>query len=362
MRKNITKENKENINVKELSEKHNISQPIINLNISSCSDIDKTFFSQHPIEKKKSKFYQILKKSNIPNKEKTKNKKIDNEIYLPINDEIYKGEEFIIKPIDINIVINSNSYITKKRNMYWNYSLSLNKTSFTIINSNNNKFNIKNLEISKNINIKLSSLYENINKLSKYKYAADKQFQSDITQLVKRNYLEKKNNRRSSIIKNKMLNISKDKFASTQITEINEPLFKKKKRSVYKNNNSLIYIPFKYSLFESDAEVNKNNKIYKEDEKENKRILGPLKIHQSNTQVTNFKKPIGNNKKKFSLLTEISNNINALNHPGEFYNGLLNNILKNRDKDKDINNIKTHKFTHLPKYTLKRNSKTIKES
>ena len=80
--------------------------------------------------------------------------------------------------------------------------LSINNNSFSIINRKNNNCKFKNIEISRNKNIKISSSYENINIISKYKFADDKQFQSEIKKIVKKNYFEKikRNNKHSSLI------------------------------------------------------------------------------------------------------------------------------------------------------------------
>ena len=70
--------------------------------------------------------------------------------------------------------------------------------------------------------------------------------------------------------------------------------------------------------------------------------------------------------KKNSLLNEISNNINVINHANEFYNGLINNFIKDIDKENENNNKKKkdkfNHFTQIPNIKLRRSSKTYKES
>ena len=106
------------------------------------------------------------------------------------------------------------------------------------------------------------------------------------------------------------------------------------------------------NIFNPNTIDNQNKfKISDKIEKVNKR--GTYRIRSSNTQIDKFtNRKQFKVKKRATLLNEISNNINVLNHPNEFYARLLNNIIKDRDNRNSNFNQEVE---------IKRNSKTIKE-
>ena len=290
-----------------------------------------------------------------------------------INDEIYLGEEFVINPIDLNIIITSNSKFNNNQNKKVNIKkYDLTKNSFSIINSTiKNSINKKQLKISRNYALILSSEYENINQISKYKYSKDKQFQSEIKNILKQNYFGGKDKKlRSSLgINQQYLNIKENKLSlpTCDIPPKSKRSFRKKENNMSNKINSLInHANISYNIIiENDKDKISKKNISNKNEKEKEYKRGDIRIHTSKTQVDKFtfKKTKSKMKSKASLLEEISNNINVLNHPNEFYAGLLNNILKDRDKDNKAKKISPfNAITPINKIELKRNSKTIIES
>jgi hypothetical protein len=321
----------------------------------------------------------MFRNNSVSNREKSDNKDNNNcELYLTpfspeeINDEIYSGEELKIKPIDLNIIINANSKSTKINNIYATINtninkisiintneniksktiLSLSRNSFSLINNNKkNSFNINQLKISENNFIKISSEYENINKISKYKYCKDKQFQSEVKKYIKQNYLDnRKKQKNAEIINDNYFNFNKRQYSlsTSVIPQVNKNHIKKKE-NIFPIHNTIAHSSNKFNPNTSD---NQNRfKISDKIGKVNKR--GTYRIRSSNTQIDKFynRKPF-KVKKRSTLLNEITNNINVLNHPNEFYSRLLNNIIKDRDN---------RSGNYNQEVEIKRNSKTIKE-
>ena len=309
----------------------------------------------------------MFRNNSVSNREKSDNKDNNCKLYLTpfwpeeINDEIYSGEELKIKPLDLNIIINANSNSAKINNIYATINtninkisninpneniksktiLSLSRSSFSLINNNkNNSFNINRLKISENNFIKILSEYENINKISKYKY-------------IKQSYLDhRKKQKNITIINDNYLSFNKRKYSlsTSIIPQVNKNHIKKKE-NIFPIHNTIMHSS---NNFNTNTNDNQNRfKISDKIEKVNKR--GTYRIRSSNTQIDKFfnRKPF-KVKKRSTLLNEISNNINVLNHPNEFYARLLNNIIKDRDKDNRNSNFNQE-------VGIKRNSKTIKE-
>ena len=170
------------------------------INNSNISNMDNSYYSYCPIKKKRSKFYKISKNKSIQDikkiSSKTKKKDLFSTPFSPedINDEIYIGEQFIIETNYKDITLHPHSLIKLKsnisRNITQNKILSLSTNSFSLINSRKNKksYDIEKIKNSKNNFFEFSSIYENINKISKYKYANDKQFQFHIKKKIKNKY------------------------------------------------------------------------------------------------------------------------------------------------------------------------------
>ena len=390
--KNLKKKEEENNNKNNEIEKNdetknNNKKKTNNLNNNlNNSKISNSNFSNYPIEKKRSKFFQMSRNtSSLPDMKKipsiTKKKDLYSTPFSPeeINDEIYIGEQFIIDTNNKDITLHSQSFKKLKsnisRNITQNKLLSLSTNSFSLINSRNNKksFDLEKIKISKCNFLEFSSIYENINKISKYKYANDKQFQSHIKKKIKNKYSYKnsKNNRSNS-------GMSKDIFhLYSKISSLNNLTPKIKKRSPKRKEKSFFKEITDFRIVE-ETDINnlkkENNTISyrfeeekrKNDSKEIKNNIIP--IHSSSTQIDkiNRKKTIKVRRKKSSLLNVISKNIindtNALNNPNEFYTQLFNNILK--DKEIDNSKKKNPRFSHfspMPTINFRRSSKTYKE-
>ena len=324
--------------------------------------------------------------SSLPDMKKipsiTKKKDLYSTPFSPeeINDEIYIGEQFIIDTNNKDITLHSQSFKKLKsnisRNITQNKLLSLSTNSFSLINSRNNKksFDLEKIKISKCNFLEFSSIYENINKISKYKYANDKQFQSHIKKKIKNKYSYKntKNNRSNS-------GMSKDIFnLYSKISSIINLTPKNKRRPTKKKDKSF----FKEITDIKNAEESDINKLKKEnntisygiEEEKRKNDSKEIKsnniipIHSSSTQIDKIihRKSLRIKRKKSCLLNEISKNIindtNALNNPNEFYCTLFNNILK--DKEMDNSKKKKPRFSHfspMPSIKLRRSSETYKE-
>jgi hypothetical protein len=317
----------------------------------------------------------------MPNMDTSEIKINKNELYLTpyspeeVNDEIYIGENFLIESNNTNIIIRKKLSKKITRKISNNKILSLSRNSFSIINSKKEiyTFNIKQLHISNNFQLEFLSKYENINKLSKNKYAYDKLFQSKIKKIIKNKYSYKNINNKKyvSVVDRNSLSISDKQFRSSVVLPDIKYKFNHKNKKHSQKEKKAIFSYFSSSLDDDDTESNydsfKNN--YKVNTNEKKR--GEFMINSSNTQVDKFnnKKYMKTRIKKNSLLNEITNNINVINHANEFYNGLLNNILKDRDKDYNLNENNNKKkkerfsgSTQIAKLQLRRRSNTFKES
>ena len=140
---------------------------------------------------------------------------------------------------------------------------------------------------------------------------------------------------------------------------------KKNKQSQKEEKPIFSYI---FSSLNDDSES--NDESLKISDKNNlpEKKRGKFTIHTSNTEICKFnnKKTMKAKTKKNSLLNEISNNINVINHANEFYSGLINNFIKDIDKENENNNKKKkdkfNHFTQIPNIKLRRSSKTYKES
>jgi hypothetical protein len=358
---------------------HNNEQTLTRSNHSNNGNHNNSFYSQNAIEKKKSKFYSIFANNSIPNLDTSEIKINKNELYLTpyspeeVNDEIYIGENFLIESNNMSVIIKKklSKKITKK---FSNNIFSLSRNSFSIINPKKiYTFNIKQMQISNNYQLEFISKYENINKLSKNKYAYDKLFQSKIKKIIKNKYSYKNINNKKyvSVVDRNSLSISDKQFRSSVVLPDIKYKFNHKNKKHSQKEKKAIFSYFSSSLDDDDTESNYdsfniNNKV-----NTNEKKRGEFMINTSNTQVDKFnnKKYMKTRIKKNSLLNEISNNINVINHANEFYNGLLNNILKDRDKDYNLNENNNKKkkerfsgSTQISKLQLRRSSKTYKES
>ena len=364
--------NRKNNDIKQTDENNGKIEKVLNnsvkngnnLNISNVSNLNNSVYSNNSIEKKKSKFYKASLNSNLGFDNSNSNKKNKNILYLTpfspeeINDEIYIGENFI--PDNLDNSINKSTILKIKshilRNITENKILSLSRNSFSIIN---HKYNLKIfnlLQISKNDSFEFHSLYKNINKISKYKYAKDKDFQSYIKKKLENRY--RKGNR--SI---KRINSDIFYFKDKQNKQISPKTvrIKKEKMSISDDKNNVdTEIHYKGKEF---TNVTENKKEGSHKSNSNQKLS--LQMHSSNTQVDKYVKKRFKTKKKSVLLNEISQNIindtNALNNPNEFYTTLFNSILK--DRDKDYSKRKKERFSKASPMTpvnIRRSSKTFK--
>ena len=334
------------------------------LDISNISNLSNSLYSNYSIEKKKSKFYKAGLNNNFELDKSNCNLKSKNILYLTpyspeeINDEIYIGENFI--PDNLDNSINKSSLINIKsnilRNLTGNKILSLSRNSFSIISQKYNLkiFNV--LKISKNDSLEIHSLYKNINKISKYRYAKDKDFQS---------YIKKKLNNRYTNGKRSINSINSDIFIfkDKQNRQISPKTVRTKKEKISnfddKNN---VGTDINYKV-EEDTNIDDTKKEGNHKNNSNQKLS--LQFYSSNTQIDKFVKKRFKTKKKSFLLNEISQNIindtNALNNPNEFYTTLFNSILKDRDKDNSKR--KKERFSKASAMTpvhIRRSSKTYK--
>ena len=212
-------------------------------------------------------------------------------------------------------------------------------------------------EISKNINLEIEAQYTNINKISNFKYIKDIEYQKKLNDIVRKKYTEinfsdnssnkcdesnvssnfeekektkltGKNFTESSITKQKKMNSDcnlidqKSRFCSRKT-------FNKKKYQEVESNKNILSPSDKKKFIRKTTkktfDINDINSGNKEKEKENDKNIFEKK------RTKKRKKPILNLVNK-----NIFNDTIILNNPNEFYQGLFNNIIKEKKERKGV--------------------------
>ena len=245
-------------------------------------------------------------------------------------DKIYKllsGNNISDANIE-NVLIDNHSVHSDKRNkkinIYNNIGINnSNKNDNTNANTNytkQNKFDI--LENSSADSFSINSTYENINKISKYKYSNNKSLQDKVKKLLNRN---------SSISHYKTINSTKNN-KSLLIKE--ERLISKNNNNNYKNKSMISHSAEKnkfdknINIFHNSGNNTPNNTKEKSlsslsdnDDEDNFYTMIKMKTKRSC-------KNLDKNKKENNYEDKISKNIEInkqnLNNPKEYFSGLFN--------------------------------------
>ena len=317
------------------------------------NNLNNSILSYNDINKKKSKFYQIQPNNDINLMENQNLNVIQKNFGLTpysteeVNDEIYLGEKFIINPPNFN-ELNVNQKTTIKSNVISsslgdNKILAMNTNSFSILNLKPNNKN--NLKVTKNINLEFLSKYDNLNKISKYKYALDKIFQKNIKNIIKEKYSK---NKKENIDLEKKNSINNKFLSSSDIlSNLNKKMIKKRTSNIDTEN------PYKYFLFKNNN-IKSEDEIYIKESNKSNIMLNRIKFDKDNSilqkQNSKYKK------RKYNFLNRVSKNIIdnsiVLTNPNKFYSGFFSNIINDIDK----NNSKKKIIKLKSIQTTKRNS------
>ena len=326
MNKNVEDENLERVN-EEMFFNEELSSNIINRRIT-MNNYDRNNLIFHQISKEKKdelisqnisfdKIYKLLSGNNISDTN-IKNVLIDNHSV---------HSEKVDKKINIynNIVIN-HSNKNDNTNANTNY---IKKNTFDILeNSSADSFSI-------------NSTYENINKISKFKYAKNKPLQEQVKKLLTQTShishyktINSAKNNKSKLIKEEhpksKNNNYKNKIMFSHSTKKNKYDDDKSPTNTYLGKHK------KISLFHySDNEISENIKekslssINDNDDEDNFYSMIKMKTKRSG-------KNIDKNKKENNYENKISKNIEInkqnLNNPKEYFSGLFNQILTKKPK------------------------------
>ena len=239
-----------------------------------------------------------------------------------------------------NVLIENNSVNSDKRNkkinIYNNIVINNSHKNDNIINENYKKIN--KFEILENSSINsftIYSSYENLNQISKYKYASNKTLHQKVKNLIQQNTFKK--------------------FKTIQSLKDNKPPLLKEETNFIKNNKNINYSaekirPEKSSSngfliihkFNSTIE-DKENTSFKRKEKEKRHFSSNNVSDGENTfysrmKIINRSKITGKlrdkNKKLNNYQDIISKNIEEnkqnLNNPEEYFSGFFNNILSKK--------------------------------
>ena len=317
------------------------------------NNLNNSILSYNDINKKKSKFYQIQPNNDINLMENQNLNVIQKNFGLTpysteeVNDEIYLGEKFIINPPNFN-ELNVNQKTTIKSNVISsslgdNKILAMNTNSFSILNLKPNNKN--NLKETKNINLEFLSKYDNLNKISKYKYALDKIFQKNIKNIIKEKYSK---NKKENIDLERKYSINNKFLSSSDIlSNLNKKMIKKRTSNIDTEN------PYKYFLFKNN-DIKSEDEIYIKESNKSNIMLNRIKFDKDNSilqkQNSKYKK------RKYNFLNRVSKNIIdnsiVLTNPNKFYSGFFSNIINDIDK----NNSKKKIIKLKSIQTTKRNS------
>ena len=310
----------------------------------------------------------LLKKSVHFSKEISNSKKIDDKskkkelfsksFFNPelVNEEIYPGEKFIINTSDdgylkegINNNINNLSKIMSD-NVYIN---NLNIYGTNCLSTNAEKKN-NNFEISSESNIEIKSSYENINKITDYKYIVDDKLKEETKNfLINKckkfiNYkininkaIEKVDNgitkNRKGIYRSSVDNISSiisdsiiKKPENIKIGFINNI----KKSIIEDETNEKIIKSFRNQISLGSKAISlKNIKEENQENEKHKKNIPSLKSNDNNNNSSKKKKK----KKDLDIISfNLKKSSQNLNQPDIFYAGLFSELITKGGPDENI--------------------------
>ena len=344
------------------------------------------------IEKNKKKENNLSEVKSILKISKSNDNSKNDEFFedREINNEIYNNESFNLnfkKNIfskNVYSNINNSFYEIKFDNLNNsnNCSSIKNNLSSRLLISKNEKPNIKfnNLTSTKENSIHLNSSYENINKISNYKYINDINLQNKtklfINDECKTNLISPRKKNKPSYLRNSVGNYPSIKINYEKKNSIKTSMEKVINNNIF-NNNINSKIPLK--------NLNVENNEYEYDitcKSENESPTNKQKItlfHRINSYRSNSKNkmstilsPIRGKKKQLNKksligikLNVISKNIQnaneAINNPNEFYINFFNNIIQ-KESSVNINedNEKIKKNTKLSSSVIYTGNKSSK--
>ena len=274
-------------------------------------------------------FHQISNNKN--NKLISQNNSFD-KIYKLINGNIMS---------DVNaerVIIDNNSVHSykgnQKINIYNNIVINNSRKNNNVVNADctkKNKFDI--LENSTADSFSINSTYENINKISKYKYANNKYLQPKIKKILFQPFLS---------------SIQTIHSAKNMLSKVDSPLSKNNK------NKNIFYHSAEKNKFENDISPAKTQfirpkiiKLLQNDEKQRINKESHIRAKSNDIEDINFYTQIKMKTRKsckyFCKLRKISNyedkisknienNKQNLNNPKEYFSGLFNKILDKKRK------------------------------
>ena len=295
--------------------------------------------------------------------------------FSDINDEIYQDENPpIIFDNSKNISYRNNSIGYTNENKKTNSQicleqskkLSINKiVGFSINSTSSNKnlnkkiiFKNENLSISSPFYIEISAQYENISKLTDFKYIKDMNLKSKIIDFIK---IESNNNDIKTIhTSDKYPKTARNKQTnSSKINQLIKNAYPTKKKAVcFKltdkkwTTNLLTQIDSKNSIV--------NNETHRRSEKLDKDISNTICCNSRSHSQSSINKSKNANKVINEISQSIRDNSKALKNPDEFYNDLFQNIIFNTVKSQG--KIKS-KIRHKNKsYKIKNDLKNVEEN
>jgi hypothetical protein len=311
-------------------------------------------------------FSKTLNSKNSDNDEFFKNREINNEIYENENFNIDINKKYIIYPEVTSLNKNYiKEFFEDKNSSNLNDSNNLSsirkKISSKLLIYNNEKTNrntFENLCSTKENSFQLNSSYENINKISKYKYIKDSHLQKSIKKFIIDECTKRKSI--SPVKSNEILRYQKTVIHRPKIkinyekNSLNNYLTFKLNNSVidkvHKSSNSLRRLSRDKNEFDYKENSNKNSSPSKKEiniirasshknEAKDKfvNIFSPSTVKR---KIIKKKTLIG---KKLNAITKNIRNANeAINNPNEFYMNFFNNILQKESfANKEEDGIKT---------------------
>ena len=251
---------------------------------------------------------------------------------------------FNIKNIDDPLIQELNNFCNEESNF-----------SFCSIN-NENKFNMKNLSISKDIDIEILSSYRNLNQLSKGKYIYDNYFQDKIKFKIRKYYSKKHPNVEYSLSLNSLsFSSESNKHKKKRFTFTGENIKKHRKKN--SKQKFLNICPGSHKLLDAGKKITeiKKKKFYPTDTNNKSLKFSSLKDYKISNQSTfkneksSFLKNNQNNMTFFphnfhniSEQNSIKVNISELDEGDSNHN--IKNDLENQSKSDSLNiNIKKNK-------------------
>ena len=266
------------------------------------------------------------------------NKKEKDEELISKNNTYDKIEKLLkddITPVNFekvttDTILDNADKENKKINIYNNIVIHNSNKSGSNLNKINRFNYLENIHLE---SFKLDSIYENINKISKYKYAIDPSLRTKIKNIL----LTASNKKIQSSLNIKRIELKEE---PSFIKNNNFQLFQKRGNesgdlsTKSANNNRRRFSVCGTSLFETAFRKNINKKNFPASniiDSENTFYKRIKEIHQSKTNI-----PKLNNKNKElnqyeeQISKNIENNTQNLNNPEEYFSGFFTNILKKK--------------------------------